>query len=218
MARLPQTAIAGDEPRNATYGYARVSRARDDGSNTLENQRRVLNEYGVDHIYEDIITGVAASRPGLNEMLERLNSGDTVVVVAMDRLGRDTLQVTNLLSDFAQRNVNLRVLNLPGDIQDIRGGGRLIGLIAAEIAAIERARISERTIRGLERAREEGKYLGRRWSISRGQMRSIHRLADNGLSVAAITQTVAVPETTVRRVLKIDPESIPDEAFKKGMA
>ena len=76
-----------------TCGYARVSRGRDDGTGTLQNQRLRLTGAGVDaaHIHQDIITGTVMQRPGLNGLLNALQPGDVLVVTALDRLGRDTL-------------------------------------------------------------------------------------------------------------------------------
>ena len=75
-----------------TYGYARVSKAQEDGSTTLENQHRQLRDYGVDSIFDDVVTGIAAARSGLASLLDVLAPGDTVAFVAVDRLGRDTVQ------------------------------------------------------------------------------------------------------------------------------
>ena len=75
------------------YGYARVSRGRDDGTGTLQNQWLRLTGAGVDasHIHQHIITGTVMQRPGLNDLLNVVQTGDVLVVTALDRLGRDTL-------------------------------------------------------------------------------------------------------------------------------
>ena len=75
------------------YGYARVSRGRNDGTDTLQSQRLRLTGAGVDavRIHEDIITGTVIQRPGLNDLLNAIQTGDVLVVTALDRLGRDTL-------------------------------------------------------------------------------------------------------------------------------
>ena len=75
------------------------------------------------------------------------------------------------------------------DAQDVAGGGQLVALVAAGVAAIERANISRRTKQGLERARVEGKIAGWRWSISRARMHTIQRMRkDMGMSLAQIAQ------------------------------
>ena len=75
------------------YGYARVARGRDDGTDTLQNQRLRLTGAGVvdTHIHQDIITGTVMQMPGLNGLLNAVQTGDVLVVTALDRLRRDTL-------------------------------------------------------------------------------------------------------------------------------
>ena len=199
-----------------TYGYARVSKTRDDGTTTLENQRLQLKACGVGRIFEDVITGVASERPGLTAMLETICKGDTVVVAAVDRLGRDTLQVLTMIVALSDAGITLKVLNLPADVQDIPGGGRLMAVLAAEFAQLERARISERTKKGLERARAQGKRLGKRWSITRPQMELIHRERRAGRKVDEIARLISVSDSVVRRALRVDPDTIQADAFKKG--
>ena len=82
------------------YGYARVSRGRDDGTDTLQNQRIWLTGTGVDaaHIHQDIITGTVFQRPGLNGLLDALQTGDALVVTALDRLGRNMLGLLELIN------------------------------------------------------------------------------------------------------------------------
>ena len=103
------------------YGYIRVSRANADGSTTLGNQRRQLAAADVDHLFEDVVSGLAASRPGLDELLDVVQAGDTVVVVALDRLGRDFMHSVGLLQTFADRGVDRQVMNLPTDVADVAG-------------------------------------------------------------------------------------------------
>ena len=82
------------EVANTTvYGYTRVSRGRDGGTDTLQKQRMRLAGAGVDaaHIHQDIITGTVFQRPGLNGLLNAIQTGNALVVTALDRLGRDTL-------------------------------------------------------------------------------------------------------------------------------
>ena len=67
------------------HGYARVSRGRNDGTDTLQNQQ--LRLAGVDdaYIHQDIITGTVSHRPGLNGLLDAIQAGDVLVVIARAR-------------------------------------------------------------------------------------------------------------------------------------
>ena len=97
------------------YGYARVSRGRDGGTDTLQNQRMRLTGAGVAaaHIHQDIITGTAMQRPGLDGLPNDLQSGDALVVTALDRLGRDTLGLLELINGLATLGVALKVMDMP---------------------------------------------------------------------------------------------------------
>ena len=123
-----------------------------------------LTGAGVDaaHIHQDIITGTVMQRPGLNGLLNVIQAGDVLVVTALDRLGRDTLGLRDLINRLATMDVELKMLDMPVDAQALAGGGQLVALVTAGVAAIERANISRRTKQGLERARAEGKLAGRR--------------------------------------------------------
>ena len=204
-----------------TYGYARVSRGRDDGSDALENQRMRLTAAGVldSDIRQDIITGAVFDRPGLNDLMDLLAPSDTVVVTALDRLGRDTLGLLELIHNLATKGVDLRVLDMPVDAQDIAGGGQLVALVTAGVAAIERENIRRRTRQGLERARAEGKLTGRRWSISRARMHAIRRMRNElGMTLSQIAVGQGVSESVVRRVLTVaDVDALPSTAFKRGL-
>ena len=92
--------------------------------------------------------------------------------------------------------VDLKVLYMSVDAQDVAGGGQLVALVTAGLAAIER----------------RASWPGRRWSMSRARMRK-----DLGVSLAQIAQGNGVSESLVRRVLKVeDVEALPATAFKES--
>ena len=94
-----------------------------------------------------------------------------------------------LIHCLATTGEELKVLDTPVDAQDAAGGGQLVALVTAGVAAIERANISRRTKQGLERARAEGKLAERCWSISRARMRTIQRMRkDLGMSLGQIAK------------------------------
>ena len=82
---------------------------RDDGTDTLQNQRLLLTGAGADaaHIDQDIIAGIVFQRPGLNGVLDVVRAGDVLVVNALDRLGRDTLGLPELINRLATTGVDL---------------------------------------------------------------------------------------------------------------
>ena len=97
-ARLRHSRQSPREQTMTLHGYARVSRGRDDGTDTLQNQRLQL---AAAHIHQDIITGTVFQRPDLNGLLEAIRAGDGLLVTALDRLRRDTLGLLELINRLA---------------------------------------------------------------------------------------------------------------------
>ena len=81
-------------------------------------------------------------RPGLNDLLNVVQTGDVLMVTALDRLGRDTLGLLELINRLATMGVELKVLYMSVDDQDVAGGGQLVALVTAGVAAIVRANIA----------------------------------------------------------------------------
>ena len=123
-----------------TYGYARVSRGRDDGTGPLQNQRLWLT-VDAGRIHQDIITGTVFQRPGLNGLLDAIQAGDVLVLTApLDRLGRDTLSL-----------LELKVLEMLVDAQDEAGAGAGPGGGQAGWAVLEHLADADRTIQRMRK-------------------------------------------------------------------
>jgi len=166
-------------------GYARVSKA--DGTQTLDLQKDALIQAGVDsqHIYEDFVSGKQMQRSGLDACLKAVREGDILVVWKLDRLGRDLKHLVNTVHDLSERGVGFKVLTGQGaNIDTTTPGGKLIFGVFAALAEFERELIRERTFAGLEAARARGRKGGRRFALTKAQVR---------LAQAAMGK----PETTV---------------------
>lgn len=87
-------------------GYARVSTQ----DQNLELQLDALTKAGCQKVFEDMISGTRADRPGLGKALEMLREGDTLVVWKLDRLGRSVKQLIELVSDLHKQNVQFKSL------------------------------------------------------------------------------------------------------------
>jgi putative DNA-invertase from lambdoid prophage Rac len=148
--------------------YYRVS-TRDQ---SVESQRAAMAGAGgepFDHeVTDEGISGatLAASRPGLGSLLtaQGLRKGDTLYVFAVDRLGRDAIDVQSTVRDLLKRGVAVHVHGLGLIAQ---GVGELILAVLAQVAAMERARIIERTEAGSATARE---HLARTGKTHRGKL------------------------------------------------
>lgn len=182
-------------------GYARVSKA--DGSQNVNLQRDALIEAGLnaDAIYEDQVSGKRDTRPGLDVCLKALRKGDVLVVWKLDRLGRDLRHLVNVVKDLTDREVGLRVLTGQGaQIDTTTSAGRLVFGIFAALAEFERELIRERTIAGLAAARARGRKGGRKFALTKAQVRLAQvAMANRDTSVAALAAELGVKSVTLYR-------------------
>ena len=140
--------------KGTLHGYARVST----GEQTLESQLRALRAAGCAMVAEESASGGDPARPVLTALLDRLNAGDTLVVVRLDRLGRSLLHLLETISGLNERGVHFRSLGDPIDTASPQG--RFTLQILGAMAEFERALIRERTMSGLAAARAEGRTGG----------------------------------------------------------
>lgn len=131
-------------------GYIRVSTTKQalDGT-SLDDQRKLLESYGVETIYEDAgRSGKNTNRPGLGAMQKALHDGDVVVVVALDRLGRNLKDISTLIQGWQDRGITLTALR--EGIDTSTATGVMVAQIMGMVAELERKLILERTAAGRE--------------------------------------------------------------------
>jgi len=182
-------------------GYARISKA--DGSQSLDLQRDALAAAGVapGQIYEDRVSGKKDSRPGLEACLKALREGDVLVVWKLDRLGRDLRHLVNTVQDLSERGIGLRVLAGQGaQIDTTTASGRLVFGIFASLAEFERELIRERTAAGLAAARARGRKGGRKFALTKAQVRLAQAaMARRDTSVADLAAELGIKPVTLYR-------------------
>ncbi len=182
-------------------GYARISKA--DGSQSLDLQRDALIAAGVpaERIYEDQASGARDDRPGLEACLRSLREGDVLVVWKLDRLGRTLTHLVNTVRDLSDRGIGLRVLTGQGaEIDTTTSAGRMIFGIFATLAEFERDLIRERTMAGLAAARARGRKGGRKFALTKAQVRLAQSAMSNrDTSVAALAAELGVKPVTLYR-------------------
>ncbi|MCH8564727.1 recombinase family protein [Nesterenkonia sp. LB17] len=141
------------------WGYVRVSTARQDTS----EQRRELEAHGVEpeHIEEDHgITGRTMERDGLTRLLGRMESGDTVLVTALDRAGRTMKGMLELVEELTERGITMRTT--AGDVNTGTEMGRAVFHILSALAVMEANIKRERAQAGIRRAQASGQKIGGR--------------------------------------------------------
>ena len=182
-------------------GYARVSKTG--GAQNLDLQYDALTAAGVEKkaIYEDRASGKKDSRPGLDACLKALREGDTLVVWKLDRLGRDLHHLVSVVQELTNRGVGLRVLAGQGaQVDTTTAAGRLVFGILAALAEFERELIGERTLAGLEAARARGRRGGRKFALSKAQVRLAQAAMQNrDTSVAELAKELRIKPVTLYR-------------------
>lgn len=137
-------------------GYVRVS----DKDQSEDLQVDALKAAGCTMIYADHgVSGAITERRGLDDMLASLNKGDTLVVWKLDRLGRSTIHLLQLLSDLRDRGIDFQALTQ--GIDTTTAVGRMLYGQLAVFAEYERSLISERTKAGMAAAKARGVHVGR---------------------------------------------------------
>lgn len=187
-------------------GYVRVSKS--DGSQSLDLQRDALAAAGVipEQIYEDEASGAREDRPGLDACLRALRSGDVLVVWKLDRLGRSLSHLVKIVDDLTGRGIGLRVLTGQGaEIDTTTAAGRMVFGIFAALAEFERELIRERTVAGLASARARGRKGGRKFALTKGQVRLAQAaMANRDTSVEALCAELKVQRATLYRYVGPD--------------
>jgi len=182
-------------------GYMRVSKA--DGSQTTDLQKDALLQAGVDeqHLYEDYASGKQDTRQGLESCLKALREGDVLVVWKLDRLGRNLSHLVKTVTELAERNIGLRVLSGQGaNIDTTTAAGRLIFGIFASLADFESELIRERTYAGLLAARARGRNGGRKFQLTKAQVRMAQAaMANRDTSVFELCKELGIKRGTLYR-------------------
>lgn len=181
-------------------GYARVST----NEQNLNLQRDALKKEGVQDpdIYTDKITGTKAERPGLNEALSHLRTGDTLVVWRLDRLARSLSHLIELVNCLAGEGIAFK--SLTERIDTASATGKLVFHIFGALAEFERNLIKERTLAGLSAARARGRLGGRpRLSLKSAKVAHARLLyADKSNSISEICKTLHISRATLYRYVK----------------
>lgn len=183
----------------ATFGYGRVSA----GTQTTGNQRFELEQAGYkiepDFWFADegISGKVAASQcPVLKAMLRQIRKGEILVVSKLDCIGRDAIDVLQIVRQLGERGIMVVVLQL-GNTDLTAPAGKLQLSMLAAVAEMERDLLVERTLAGLARAKSEGKALGRPSKTVQEQRSEIRGRLGAGEFVSALAQAYGGSRATL---------------------
>lgn len=178
------------------FGYARVSTSQQ----SLDVQIKALKAEGVrsNRIFTDKASGNHAARDGLQLLRIKVEEGDVVLVKKLDRLGRDTADMIQLIKEFDETGVAIRFLD--DGISTEGTMGKMVVTILSAVSQAERQRILERTNEGRIEAKAKGIRFGRKPSINYEKVRGLYQ---GGTGATSIAKQLNIGRSTVYKVLKI---------------
>jgi DNA invertase Pin-like site-specific DNA recombinase len=186
-------------PTGALLGYARVST----GHQSLDAQADALTAAKVDpqRIYSDKLTGTSTreQRPGLAALLDYARPGDTIVVVGIDRLGRNAAEVMTTIRELGERQIILR--SLREGIDTSNATGRMVAGVLASLAELELELGRERRAASRAARKARDMPIGRPSKLTAAQIRQAETLRASGEPVPEIAETLGVSRATLYRAL-----------------
>lgn len=196
---MAQSKVDESTASSMQLGYARVSTAHQ----SLDQQRDALTLAGVDpgRIYEDKLSGMSGreARPGLAAVLDYGRPGDAIVVVGIDRLGRNAAEVMSTIRDLGERGIVLR--SLREGIDTSNATGRMVAGVLASLAELELELGRERRTAAREARRVRGQAIGRPKALDPSKAALAHRMHASGEPATTIASVLGVSRATVYRVL-----------------
>lgn len=184
-----------------SFGYARVSTK----DQNLDRQIDDLKKAGVkeENIFKEKVSGRVTNRPEFSKLLDKMRNGDTLIVTDLDRLGRTSKQLIELLHYFDENGIHFKSLS-QGIFDTTSAMGKAIFQIVAILKAMEVEVLSERTKNGLEAARARGKKGGRKsGSHDLVKYHSVIGMYNDGKTWDQIQKINKVSRSTVSRFVKM---------------
>src|SRR6202035_2735644 len=183
----------------AQLGYARVST----GHQSLDQQLDALTAAGVNpkRVYRDKLSGASTreQRPGLASLLDYARPGDAIVVVGIDRLGRNAAEVMTTIRELRDREIVLR--SLREGIDTSNATGRMVAGVLASLAELELELGRERRLAARAARRARGQHIGRPKALDEKKAALAPRMHASGESASTIATALGVSRATVYRVL-----------------
>lgn len=179
-------------------GYARTSTSEQEAG--LEAQIRDLREHGVEELFTEQVSSVA-DREELQKALRALRAGDKLVVAKLDRLARSVRHLGEILDELDGKGAGLVILSMGGQrVDTTTATGKLILNVMSAVAQFEREMMLERQKEGIARAREQGKYTGRK-PTAMAKADGVRALLKTGMPKAKICEQVGISRASLYRII-----------------
>lgn len=189
----------------AKYGYCRVSSKSQEDNNSLEIQKKaILDKYVDAQIIEEVFTGTTTDRPKFNELIEKLENGDYLIVYKLDRFARTTIEGMALMQQLQDKGITVEVLNFGTVEGGFTSSNKLMMQIFFAFAEYERDCIVERTESGkrAKMERDENATMGRPKKYKKGQREQALKLLEQGHSYNQVADMTGISRRTLIRYKK----------------
>ncbi len=190
-------------------GYCRVStKGQLDGNGLKAQEKEILEKYSNAEIEREAFSGAKADRPIFQNLMQELESGDTLVVTKLDRLARNTLEGIQIIENLFSKGVSVHVLNV-GLLENTTMGKFFLTTLLA-VAEMERNIIIERTQSGKEIAKQDPEFKeGRPVLYKKGQKDHALELLRSGKTYRQVEQLTGISKSTlIRYKRKVESEEL----------
>lgn len=178
-------------------GYVRVSTQEQNPA----RQEILMRELNADKVFSDTASGKDTARPGLEQMLSYVREGDIVVVESISRIARNTRDLLHIIDALREKHVEF--VSQKESIDTTTPSGKFMLTVFGAVAELEREYTLQRQREGIENAKAEGKYKGRKpIAVDSTLWNSIYERWQNGeiTAVQAQKKLGLSPSTFYRRV------------------
>jgi len=183
------------------FAYCRVSTT----DQATQNQSREIQAAGFaiqpHRLIEESISGSVAAkeRPGFNKLIDRMESGDVLVVTKLDRLGRNAMDVRATVEHLSNSGVRVHCLAL-GGVDLTSSAGKMTMQVIAAVAEFERDLLIERTQAGISRAKAAGKQFGRPPALNAEDRAEVVKRLAAGSNVSELAREFKTTRQTIMRI------------------
>lgn len=186
--------FSGQELLMRLFGYARVSTSQQ----SLDIQIKALKDSGVKahRVFTDIASGSTTQRSGLELLKLKVEKNDVILVKKLDRLGRDTADMVNLIKFFDEIGVFIRFID--DGISTEGSMGKMVVTILSAVAQAEKQRILERTNEGRQEAKQKGVKFGRKRKIDHDKVKKLY---ESGVGASKISEQLKIARSTVYKII-----------------
>lgn len=190
-----------------SYGYSRVSSADQASNYSLQNQQELLVTWGVppENVLQEVASASTMNRPILQKLLkETLKGGDCLVVSALDRFSRQLLPTLFEIHALHAKGVVFVALDFPGCSDFDRPINVLVTAVYGFLAESELENRKRRQREGIEKAKAEGKYRGRKTVVDQKLIKKVgHFYHTCAIKGEALGRVCGVSRNTALKALKL---------------